>query len=77
MQTSPSILSRQAMPAFSSHQVNLLTSFSVAPLLVAVVGGRLAMQAIQQLGTASEEIFRGELLPSLRFPEPTHPNMIE
>jgi hypothetical protein len=77
MQTSPSFVSKQAMPAASCDQINVLTSFGVAPLLVALVGGQLAMQAVQQLGAASEEIFRGELLPSLRFPEPTQHNMIE
>jgi hypothetical protein len=65
------------MPNFSCNQINALTSFGTVPLLVALVGGKLATQAIQRLGSTSEEIFRGELLPPLRFPEPTQHNMIE
>ncbi len=65
------------MPASNCHRINLLTSFSTAPLLITLVGGRFALKAFQQLGTASEEIFRGELLPPLRFPAPTQHNIIE
>jgi hypothetical protein len=65
------------MPASYFHRISLLTSFSTAPLLITLVGGRLAIQAMRELGTASEEIFRGELLPPLRFPEPTQHNIIE
>jgi hypothetical protein len=65
------------MPTSSSDQINALTSFGTVPLLVALVGGKLTIQVMQRLGSASEEIFRGELLPPLRFPEPTQHNMIE
>lgn len=54
----------------------LLLSLAAAPLLLALVGGRVLTKAVQELGVFSEEIFRGDRLPVLHFPSETalHPD---
>ena len=42
-----------------------------APLLVGLLGARAIAAAMQEMGTASEEIFRGDRLPVLKI---THPD---
>ena len=47
---------------------SLWISLATAPLLVTLVGAKAAADALQQIGIASEELFRGDRLPILRFP---------
>jgi hypothetical protein len=56
----------------------LLVSLAVTPWLAAIVSAHAVSDAIEQLGLASEEIFRGDRLPVLHFPDrpsdaPTEP----
>ncbi len=48
---------------------SLLVSLAATPWLAAIVGVRAAGEFIEQLGLASEEIFRGDRLPVLHFPD--------
>lgn len=43
-------------------------SLATVPVLVALIGGNAIAQSLQELGTMSEEIFRGDRLPRLDFP---------
>lgn len=44
--------------------IDLAISFSTLPLLALLAAGRLASQSAIQLGEASEELFRGDRLPT-------------
>ncbi|WP_346294000.1 hypothetical protein [Sphaerothrix gracilis] len=44
---------------------NLLVSLATAPVLLGILGGRALGEFVQQLGLASEELFRGDRLPVL------------
>lgn len=50
----------------------IILGIATAPLLAAIVGGSALSKAVQELGEMSEEIFRGDRLPILEFPNPTH-----
>ncbi|MBD1846415.1 hypothetical protein H6F89_23920 [Cyanobacteria bacterium FACHB-63] len=43
-------------------------SIATIPVLVALIGGHAIAQTLQELGTMSEELFRGDRLPHLDFP---------
>jgi hypothetical protein len=45
----------------------LLLSLSTAPLLLLLVSGKALAKAMNELGQASEEIFRGDRLPILHI----------
>jgi len=47
---------------------DIALSLATVPVLVALVGGNMIAQTLQELGAMSEEIFRGERLPRLSFP---------
>lgn len=47
----------------------LLVSLAATPWLAAIVSARMAGEFIAQLGLASEEVFRGDRLPVLHFPD--------
>ena len=51
--------------------VELALALTTAPVLVALVGARVLASTVQNLGQWSEELFRGDRLPSL--PPPTDP----
>jgi len=53
---------------------DLVVSLTTIPLLLVLVGSRTLAKAVQQLGLASEEIFRGDRLPVLRVSEAETPN---
>jgi hypothetical protein len=60
---------------------SLLVSLAATPWLAAIVSARAAGDFIEQLGLASEEIFRGDRLPVLHFPDrssdtPTDPTTL-
>ena len=72
------------MSRFSStHAVvspSLLVSIAATPWLAAIVSIQAASGLLEQLGLASEEMFRGDRLPILHFPHPvseTAPGEIE
>ncbi|MFE4108121.1 hypothetical protein [Almyronema epifaneia] len=54
---------REASPLPSAS--NWLVSLATAPVLLAIVGSRALSEFSQQLGLASEELFRGDRLPVL------------
>jgi hypothetical protein len=49
--------------------VQLLISIATVPTLAAIVGLQAGLKQIQNLANNSEEIFRGDRLPLLPFPE--------
>ncbi len=48
--------------------VDLLISLATVPLVVGLVGTKALTQIAQELGQLSEEVFRGDRLPLLKFP---------
>lgn len=48
--------------------VDLLISLATVPLVVGLVGTQALTQMAQELGQWSEEVFRGDRLPLLKFP---------
>lgn len=44
----------------------MVISLMTGPLLVTLMGARALSEALTQLGLASEELFRGERLPTLQ-----------
>jgi len=55
--------------------VEILIGLATAPVLVALVGGKALARAIDELGHMSEEVFRGDRLPLLKFPTTSSPTM--
>lgn len=51
--------------------VQLLVSIFTVPTLAAIVGLQAGLQQIQDMANHSEEIFRGDRLPLLPFPDPS------
>jgi hypothetical protein len=56
------------MTQSNNVSTDLLISLATAPLLVAMVGGRVLAHIMREVGQASEEIFRGDRLPILHMP---------
>lgn len=44
---------------------------STGPVLMALLGGKALSGTLQAIGQASEEVFRGDRLPVLKFPVET------
>lgn len=64
-------LPRQPLPHPPAHATsNLFLSLGTLPFLLSVVAGKLFMTTIEEVGQASEEVFRGDRLPILPFPAP-------
>lgn len=53
---------------FFSIPVQILLQLSTGPMLLALLGGKAASETLQAIGEASEELFRGDRLPVLKFP---------
>jgi hypothetical protein len=53
----------------SEFPIELFLSLATAPLLVGVVAGQAVGTWLQAIGVNSEEVFRGDRLPVLHFPE--------
>jgi hypothetical protein len=53
--------------------VQLLVSIATVPTLAAIVGLQAGLKQIQNMANNSEEIFRGDRLPLLPFPEQSQP----
>lgn len=49
----------------------ILLQFGGCAMLMGLVGGKAIAQTQAALGQASEEVFRGDRLPILKFPEQT------
>jgi hypothetical protein len=54
---------------FFSIPNDLLLQVGTASLLVGLIGGKAVTEAAKAIGQASEELFRGDRLPVLPFPE--------
>lgn len=48
---------------------SVLVSIATGPMLVALLGTKALGQLVLDLGRKSEELFRGDRLPILHFPE--------
>lgn len=55
---------------FTIPQATLL-QLSTGPVLLALLGGKAFSETLQAIGKASEEVFRGDRLPVLKFPVET------
>lgn len=53
----------------NTQQSTILLSLATAPLLIAVVTAKALQQNLIELGKTTEEVFRGERLPLLDFPQ--------
>lgn len=51
---------------------DVLLQLSTVAVLTALVGGKAFSETLQAISQASEEIFRGDRLPVLRFPDETN-----
>jgi len=49
----------------------ILLQLGTGSVLLALLGGKAAAQTLQAVGQASEEVFRGDRLPVLKFPSET------
>ena len=58
----------------NSQQSTVLLSLATTPLLVSVILAKVLQQNLIELGKSTEEVFRGERLPLLDFPEPEPKN---
>ncbi len=56
---------------FFSIPQEILLQLSTGPVLLALLGGKAAAETLQAIGQASEEVFRGDRLPILKFPVET------
>jgi hypothetical protein len=56
-----------------SSPANLLLALATSPFIVALVVIRSLAQTSVEIGQASEEVFRGDRLPILNFPEQEEP----
>jgi hypothetical protein len=61
----------EADKSISHPPVKLLVSIATVPTLAAIVGVQALLQQVQTLANHSEEVFRGDRLPLLPFPEPS------
>ena len=55
---------------------NTLLQLGTVPVLVALVAGKALTPALNAIAIASEEVFRGDRLPILPFPEKNKNNLI-
>lgn len=49
----------------------ILLPLGTGAMLIGLLGGKTVIQTLQALGQASEEVFRGDRLPNLKFPVET------
>lgn len=67
----PTLQAQAKTPRLTSP--DLLLSLATGPLLIGLVAGKVIAEAIREVGVFSEEVFRGDRLPSLTFPTPNDP----
>lgn len=53
---------------FFSIRAETLLLLGTSSMLLALVGGKAVAETLQAIGGASEEVFRGDRLPILQFP---------
>lgn len=53
---------------------SMLLQMGTVSVLMMVLAQKTATETLNAIGSASEEIFRGDRLPILDFPEPHQPN---
>lgn len=53
--------------------IEVLIGLATGPVLVALVGSKVLAGAVCELGQMSEEFFRGDRLPLLKFPPTSDP----
>lgn len=53
---------------------SVLLQLGTVPVLGALVGGKALAPTLKAIATASEEVFRGDRLPILPFPEKNNQN---
>jgi hypothetical protein len=58
------------MKTNSKQWAGVWVGLGTAPILVGLLGARAIAAAMQELGAASEEIFRGDRLPILKITPP-------
>lgn len=56
---------------FFSVSQEILLQLGTGPVLLALLGSKAACLTLQAIGQASEEVFRGDRLPILKFPVET------
>ncbi|MGB3512948.1 MAG: hypothetical protein WBA93_27785 [Microcoleaceae cyanobacterium] len=63
--------SENSTVTISSWQMpsNLLVSLATGPMLLGLLGNKVINQLLPEMGLYSEEIFRGDRLPMLNFPQ--------
>lgn len=54
--------------ARTPRSTDWLLSLATPPLLLGIIGGKLAAEVLLSLGQSSEELFRGDRLPMLHVP---------
>ncbi|MBE9041897.1 hypothetical protein IQ235_14030 [Oscillatoriales cyanobacterium LEGE 11467] len=52
----------------ASNTPDLLLGLAVAPVLAGLWGGQILLEWMREVGQVSEEILRGDRLPTLNFP---------
>jgi len=57
------------LPESAKHSAELLLSLATGPMIVGVISLNTIGSWLQQVGEASEEVFRGDRLPILPFPD--------
>ncbi|NJR38168.1 MAG: hypothetical protein HC781_04080 [Leptolyngbyaceae cyanobacterium CSU_1_4] len=62
------------MKTHSKQWTGVWVGLGTAPLLLGILGAKAIATALQELGTASEEIFRGDRLPILKITPPDFPS---
>lgn len=48
----------------------LIVSLAIPPFLASLVAGKVLAKLVEDVGVSSEELFRGDRLPILPFPDP-------
>ncbi len=61
--------SMSANPSQERKSTEFLLSLAVGPMLFGVLATDAVFSWLQAIGTSSEEVFRGDRLPVLHFPE--------
>lgn len=70
---------RRPEPSWIDIAPELMLSLATGPLLLAVLGTKAMAQLIQEVGQMSEEVFRGDRLPTLdvSISQPSPSNQVE
>jgi hypothetical protein len=65
-----SLMSTSSSPqSFQTVVPALVVSLAATPCLLAIVAATATQELLERVGLASEEVFRGDRLPVLHFPD--------